>query len=272
MPSLSDHASSSAVKMLLFGPSGVGKTGAIASLAAAGYRCFIFDFDNGLDILMDPTVLPVEFRKNVFFKTFRDEHKPLQGKLLQTATAWKEFSAALGDWKEDGKSLGNFMSWGENDVLIIDSITFLSDAAFNEALGIGGRLNARPQIQDYGAAMDSIQSVFELLYGSQCKCNVLVTSHLQYAADEVAGGARKAMVSVLGNKLAPKLPRYFNNMVLLKKIISGGKVVRKLLTQGDATVDLKTSKPGSVPAEMEPDLAKLFALLKGESAAAPKAA
>jgi hypothetical protein len=122
-------------------------------------------------------------------------------------------------------------------------------------------LAARPQIQDYGAAMDSIQGVFELLYSPHCKCNVLCMSHLQFAADDTSGGARKAMVSVLGNKLAPKIPRYFNNMILLKKSLAQGKTVRKLYTQGDMTVDLKVSKPGTIPAEMDADLAKLFSLL-----------
>lgn len=261
MSTLEDHASGSLVKALVFGNSGSGKTGLLATLAAAGYRLFVYDFDDGLDILRDATVLKPEFRKNVHYKTYKDNALAVGNALIPQATAWKAFVKDLSEWKEGGVSLGNFRSWGPKDVLVIDSITFLSDAAFNEALGIGGRLASRPQIQDYGAAMDSIQGVFELLYSPHCQCNVLCTSHLQFAADDTSGGARKAMVSVLGNKLAPKIPRYFNNMVLLKKSFEQNKVVRKLYTQGDMTVDLKVSKPGTVPAVMEPDLAKLFSLL-----------
>jgi hypothetical protein len=265
---MEDHPSSDLVKMLIFGISGSGKTGLIGKLAEAGYRIFGMDFDDGFDILMDPMVMRPDVRKNVYYKTLKDNALAVGGKLIPQATAWAEFVSLLGDWKESVAggppvSLGNFRTWGPKDVLWIDSCTFLSDAAMNRALQLGGRLGARPQIQDYGAAMDDISSVFELLYSPHCKCNVVVTSHLQFAADENFGGARKAMVSVLGNKLAPKIPRYFNNMILLKKSIDNGKVVRKLYTQGDATVDLKTSKPSVVPSVMEPDLAKLFSLLTG---------
>jgi AAA domain len=263
MPSMDEHPSSELVKMLVFGISGSGKTGLIGKLAEAGYRIFAADFDDGMDILKDPVVMRPDVRKNVYFKTLKDNALAIGSKLLPQATAWTEFVSLLSDWKEGPTSLGNFRSWGPKDVLWIDSCTFMSDAAMNRALQVGGRLGQRPQIQDYGAAMDDIASVFELLYSPHCKCNVVVTSHLQFAADENFGGARKAMVSVLGNKLAPKIPRYFNNMVLLKKSVVGGKVVRKLFTQGDATVDLKTSKPSVVPPEMEPDLAKLFSLLTG---------
>ena len=51
MPALSDHQSSQTTKMLFIGDSGSGKTGALASLAAAGYNLRILDVDNGVDIL-----------------------------------------------------------------------------------------------------------------------------------------------------------------------------------------------------------------------------
>ena len=51
MPALGQHQSSDIVKMLFIGPSGAGKTGALASLASAGYNLRILDMDNGLDVL-----------------------------------------------------------------------------------------------------------------------------------------------------------------------------------------------------------------------------
>ena len=52
MPKGSQHSSASLTKMLLIGESGSGKSGALASLAAADYKLRILDFDNGLDFLM----------------------------------------------------------------------------------------------------------------------------------------------------------------------------------------------------------------------------
>ena len=42
----------------------------------------------------------------------------------------------------------------------------------------------------------------------------------------------------------------------------GAKVTRELHTSATFDIDLKVSKPSVVPTVMEPDLGKLFALLK----------
>jgi len=264
MPALTEHESTKLVKLLILGNSGTGKTSSLATLAAAGYRLFICDFDNGLDILMDPKVLAPEHRKNVFYRALQDKPVKVGDKLLPRATAWQDFMKTLGDWKEPSGSLGNFTAWSERDVLVVDSLTFATQRAFDDALQLGGRLGQRAQIQDYGAAMEAIESMLEMLYGAACKCNVIMTAHLAFMGDEMSG-ARKAYPNVLGQKLAPKIPRLFNNMILADKKVVGNTVTRRFLTVGTHLVDLKTSKPGSVPPEIEPDLAKLFAVLRGEA-------
>lgn len=254
--------------MLILGNSGVGKTGALATLAAAGYRLFVADFDNGLDILLDPSVLDPKFRTNIFYKSLQDKPVKVGDRLVPRASAWQDFTKALGNWSEtvDGKptSLGNITTWGEKDVLVIDSLTIASNRAMDDALQLAGRLGQRPQIQDYGAAMDNIESTLEMLYGSTCTCNVVVMAHLMFVGDELSN-MRKAMPNVLGQKLAPKIPRYFNNMVLMEKSVVGNTVNRKIKTVGNHIVDCKVSKPGIIPPEIPPDLAKLFAVLRGEA-------
>ena len=264
MPALDDHESSRLVKLLILGNSGTGKTGALASLAAAGYRLFICDFDNGLDILLDPKVLAPEHRKNVFYKALQDRPVKVGDKLIPRATAWQDFQKALGDWKEPSGSLGNITTWGERDVLVVDSFTFATQRAFDDALQLAGRLGQRAQIQDYGAALESIEATLEMLYGSTCACNVVMTAHLMFQGDEMSG-AKKALPNVLGQKLAPKVPRYFNNMILAEKTVAGNTVTRRFQTMGTHIVDLKTSKPSAIPAVIPPDLAKLFAVLRGEA-------
>lgn len=276
MPTLDQHKSAELVKLLILGNSGTGKTGSLGSLAAAGYRLFICDFDNGLDILLDEKVVPVEARKNIYFRSLQDRPVKVGDKLIPRATAWQEFMKVLGDWKEAGPegggnapgpakstSLGNFTTWGPKDVLILDSLTFATQRAFDDALQLAGRLGQRAQIQDYGAALESIEAMLEMLYGDICKCNVIMTAHLQMAGDELSG-ARKALPNVLGQKLAPKVPRFFNNMILAEKTVVGNTITRRFQTMGTHVVDLKTSKPSAVPAVIPPDLAKLFAVLRGE--------
>ena len=257
--------SSDVVKLLLLGNGGAGKTGLLATLAASGYRLFIADFDSGLDILMDPTVLPVAARANVFYKTFYDKTKLTSGLLGPTAqaTGYTDFVAAMGDWKEDGKSLGGLYTWGPNDVFVIDSLTFLGNAIMNHVLQLSGRSGQKPQLQDFGSAVDSQEALMETIYNPAVKCNVVVTAHLMAQADEMAGGVSKMFPSAIGKKLPTKIGRYFNSVVLVQKTGAGDKVKRELVTTATYTTDLKVSKPGSVPAIMPPDLAALFTLLKG---------
>lgn len=264
MPSLTAHESSRLVKLLVLGNSGTGKTGALASLAAAGYRLFICDFDNGLDILLDPKVLAPEHRSNIFYKPLQDKPVKVGDRLVPRATAWSDFMKALGDWREGTESLGNFTTWGERDVLVVDSLTFATQRAFDDALQLAGRLGQRAQIQDFGAAMENIEAMLEMLYGAACTCNVIMTAHLMMQGDEMSG-AKKAVPLVLGQKLAPKIPRLFNNMILAEKKVVGNTVTRCFKTVGTHIVDLKTSKPGAIPPEIPPDLAKLFAVLRGEA-------
>lgn len=259
MPSLSSHPVATTVKMLMLGNSGSGKTGSLASLAAAGYRLFIYDFDNGLDILMDPKVLDPKHRGNIFYKTYQDKPVKSGNTLIPQATAWTQMTKDIGDWKEDGKSMGGIISWGPQDILVIDSFTFASDRCFDYVLQTNGRMGQRPQIQDYGHAIDSLQGFLELVTGNAA-CNVIMTAHLMFLGEELSG-ARKAFPNTIGQKLAPKIPRYFNNMVLVEKIQKGTDTIRQIQTQGTHVIDLKVSKPSLIPAKMPADLATLFKML-----------
>lgn len=262
MPSLESFSQNDPIKLLLLGNSGAGKTGLLASLAK-DYRLFIADFDNGLPILMDEKILSKDLRKNIYFKSFYDKmNLDAAGKLIPAAAGWQEFIRATRDWTEDGKSLGNLYSWGPSDVFVIDSLTFMGNTIFNYVLQLAGRSGQRPQLQDYGAAIDSQEALIETLYNPAVRCNIVVTSHIQVQGDELAGGVKKGFPSALGTKLPPKLGRYFNNVVLVQKSGSGNNVKREILTTATHQIDLKVSKPSKIPATMEPDLNKLFQLLK----------
>lgn len=261
MPALSDQQGSKIVKLLLLGDSSAGKTGLLATLAIAGYRLFIADFENGVDILLDKKVLPEEFRKNIFVQNFYDKNRLLAGSITPEATGFTNFVNAMNDWKEDGKSIGGIYTWGPKDVFVVDSLTFLGNAIQNHVMKLANRAGQKPQIQDFGAAIDAQESVIETLYNPAVQCNIVVTAHLNMTKDELQGGVQKAMPSALGQKLPAKIARYFNNVVLIEKTGTGAKVERKLVTTATHTTNLKVSKPSTVPPVMEPDLAKLFDLL-----------
>lgn len=245
---------SQAVKLLLLGNSGVGKTGALGSLAKA-YRLVIADFDAGYDILLDPMVVKPEHRKNVYIKTFIDLVSGPKAIPKGGAKALLNFHQALLSWDD----LGPISSWGPDTVFAIDSLTFLSRAAELHVASINNRLGEPLRIQDYGAAQDLIEGVVAMLYSPTIRCHVVVTAHLQRLSDET--GANKWFPQTTGVKLSTKIPRFFNNAVCIVKDATGKRVLH---TSATPQADLKTSRPSSVPSTMEPDLAKLFALLLAE--------
>jgi hypothetical protein len=261
MPTLDDHPSDSVIKLLLLGRSGAGKTGLLGSLAK-DYRLFIADFDNGLDILKDPKVVAPEHRKNIFYRTYYDKSTIIGTTLRPSAIGYTNFVTDMGAWKEEGQRTEGIYAWKETDIFIIDSLTFLGNMIMNNTLQLAGRAGQKPQIQDFGTAMDAQEAILETLYNPAVRCNVIVTSHIQYQGDEANASQQKGVPSAIGKKLAPKVPRYFNNVVQVVKSGSGNNVKREILTTATYDIDLKVSKPSKVPPVMEADLGKLFTLLK----------
>lgn len=262
MPSIANHISEKSVKMLLLGESGSGKTGLLGTLPPAGYRLFIADFDSGLDILRDPKVLDPKYHEQVFFKTFYDKMNIAGGSLSPQATGYSDFTKAMGNWMEDGKSMGGIYSWTENDVFVIDSLTFLGNMIMNYVLQLAGRVGQKPQLQDFGAAVDSQEAIIETLYNPAVKCNVIVTAHIQRQEDGAAGNVMKGFPSAIGKKLPPKIGRYFNSMVQIKKTGFGANVKREIYTTATTDIDLKVAKPSLIPPVLPPDLGDLFKRLK----------
>lgn len=260
MPSIDSVVSDGPVKLMIVGNSGAGKTGLLGSLAK-NYRLFIFDFDNGTEILKDPAVLDPKYRSNVFVKSFYDKHEMLGGQLLPKIQGYTDFVRELSSWSENGKSLGGVHSWGDKDIAVIDSLTFLGECCMKETLKINRHVGQRPTQPDWGDAIDRQESVIEMLYNPAVKCHVIVTAHLMADADELVGGT-KLFPSALGRKLPKKIQRYFNNVVLIQKTGAGTAVKRELHTVATFNADLKVSRPSKIPAIMPPDLGALFELLR----------
>lgn len=257
MPTMETHIAQSLTKALIIGPSGAGKTGLLGSLANAGYKLFIWDYDNGLDILLDPKVVLPENRKNVRYKTFTDQVKAGVAPMA-LVQGINTFDA----WIEDKENFGNIYSWGADTVAVLDSLTLFGNAAMRHVTSMNGRAGKAPQIQDWGEAMRIQEETVARLYSSSVKCNVIVMAHITFQDDTTNPGLQKAFPSALGNKLPPKIGEYFNSMLYVEKQAVGTSIVRKLKTQATYNMELKNPRPSLIPAEMEPDLAKFFQLMK----------
>jgi hypothetical protein len=292
MAPLADLHSKAPIKLLFIGNSGVGKTGALASLAARGYNLRILDIDKGVDVLGSLLTRP----DSIYFKA--DPHSIDRVNVIQCSDSmkamsngalvadkvqgWARATNALTHWKDGESDLGPVTSWGPKDVLVIDSLSGLTKLALRYHLFLNaGLYKTRTQNEarrDVGAAQNYIRDLLDLLYDDGVKCNVIVISHVT-AVTEAGGAApiedgKSALLtyghpSAIGRALSPHIPRWFNNMLVVKAVRNGTKVERKIFTSPQeidgALVVAKTSAPGRVKDEypLEWGLADFFADVKG---------
>lgn len=263
MPDLSAHQSAGSTKLLLIGDSGSGKTGALASLAKAGYNLRIIDLDNGLDILAnmlrgDPAI------ERIKFETVTEPMKAVGPRLVPAkAIAWQRAVELLSKWKNDKEDLGSIITWTTQDILVIDSLTFLGQAAMNLVLAMNARLGQQPHQSDWFGAQQMVESMLQMLYDDAVKCNVIVTSHIAYIEEE--GGPMRGYPAAPGRALSPKIGRYFNSVLMTKTTGQGTNQTRKLLTNTSGIVELKNSNPITVKPEylQTTGLAEYFKAVRG---------
>jgi len=135
------------VRALIAGYPGAGKTGALASLANAGFKLRILDFDGNPESVAQYT-LP-EFRKNIDVIVCEDKFTlqghtaSVQGAPTAFPNAWK----ALDLWKyEDAENgvldeklgkkytnLGSSKDWGSDTIVVLDGTTGMASAAMDYA-------------------------------------------------------------------------------------------------------------------------------------------
>jgi len=268
MPTLEKHQSNEYTKLLCLGDSGSGKTGGIAPLVNAGYHLRILDMDNGLESLKQQVLrLCPEKIANVEYRTLRDKRKASpSGPIIDgSPKAFIEAIRMLDRWRYvDGGNeidLGVPAEWGPDVILVIDSLTFLSDAAYDwrEPLTPKGKEGKYDQRAVYKDAQDAIESVLALVTSEAFRTNVIVTSHVKYVDNP--DGTKKGYPTAVGSALSPQIPRYFNTVALFQTK-AGGK--RTLHTAATAMIDLKNPKPFAIEKEypIETGMADVFAALR----------
>lgn len=261
MPSMAEYSNNNSIKLLLIGPSGAGKTGALASLASK-YKLRIADFDNGLDPLFHFT--KPEHRKNVEYLQFHDKFKKgPQGPVpLGVPTAFPRFLDALDNWKDGANAYGSVYKWEPDTILVVDSLTHLSNAIMRYTLALVGRSGEQPWQSDWGDAMRHVEDLLTMLYSTDIKCHVLITAHVTYIENE---DGTIGYPNALGAKLPPKVPSYFNSMLIAQNKGSGSAAKKVIRTVPSGLVGAKFPVPGAPPEwGVEDGLLQAFNLLEGK--------
>lgn len=262
MPTLLDHAESPLVKIMLIGHSGSGKTGALTSLVKAGYKIRILDMDYGLDALVNHVKAECPDKlQNVSFMQFRDKTKigPAGPMVVGAPKAFTSAVKALDLW-EDGTVPSD---WGHDYILVVDSFTNLSRAAFAWARQMNP--TAKDPRQWYAAAQQVLEDTVATLTTDDFKAHVILMSHIELTTK--ADGSVEGFASSIGKALGPKLPRFFNTLVALETQGSGKNVKRVLRTVPTGMLTLKNPAPMKIEAEypIETGLATLFSKLSGKA-------
>lgn len=111
----------------------------------------------------------------------------------------------------DGKEYGDVCKWTTSRALVLDSLSGVNIMAMNLVVG------SKPvkHMGDWGVAMDNLERLIQKLCTST-NCHFVLIAHAERETDEVMGGS-KIMAATLGRKLAPRLPRFFSDVVLADK-------------------------------------------------------
>ena len=271
MPSLAKHHSNDYIKLLFIGDSKSGKTGALTSLVKAGYKLRVLDWDNGLDVLKQFVLRDCPSNLDAIeFRSLRDKRKAGPGGPILDGPP-KAFVTGLkmmDKWvykTDDGEEInyGEPKDWGPDTILVLDSLTFMSDAAYDwaETITVTGKSGDKDARAVYGNAQDAVEKVLALLTSESYRTNVIVISHVKYIDNP--DGSRKGYPTAIGQALSPVIPRYFNTVVLCQTN-PGGK--RTLQTKVTPMIDLANPKPFEMKDNypIETGLADIFKVLKGE--------
>jgi AAA domain len=257
MPTLDSLIFSPVVKLLLVGDSGTGKTGGVAALVKENYAVRVLDMDAGWESLAAAVRRTCPERLNsVHVESFRDAYKssPAGPIFDGMPAAFVKALNLLDKWKD----LGPPKDWGPGVVLVVDSLTFLSDAAFNWAKSMNP--NAKDQRQIYGAAQDAVEHVLALLTGTSFNTNVVVTAHIRYI--DLPDGTKRGYPTAVGQALSPTIPRYFNSVAQCQTLPGGKRTIQTLST---SLIDLKNPASFDMPSSLPIDtgLATFFKTVKG---------
>lgn len=226
MASLKDKAARAPLKILYMADTGGGKTGALASLAKAGYELFMLDYDFGTDILAQ--VLEKDLDKiKVHIESLRDKLTMVPGGEKDGGPKWCALAPSaylntlklLSNWTDtqSKESFGDITTWDRSRILVLDSFSMFGTYALNYTQFQNGRAAKKPYESDWGEAQNLMERFMATLFSDEIRCHVIFNTHVLWKETE-EGVIMKGLPMSLGKALSPKLGRYVNTMLYGKTV------------------------------------------------------
>jgi|SRR5215813_430292 len=227
---------------LVMGPTGSGKTDCLATLIEGGLETFVIVTEpDGIGSLIDsvnrrkldmsklhwnycpPTPMGWmaldDMIKTIGTMGFEQIQniKVGVGKDATRETAFK-FLNQLKNFKceRTGKAFGPVDQWENDRALVWDSLSGLNLISWMLTVGY----KPAAHVGEWGVSMNFLEALLTKAIADRHYFFVLV-AHIEREVNELTG-ATQTMVSTLGRKLAPKIPRYFSEVVLAKRTLDKG--------------------------------------------------
>ena len=225
---------------LVMGPAGSGKTSSIATYARAGIECFVVITEpTGADSLHDSwerehlnlnllhyTVIPPstagwgalrEMGVKINNMSYKDLSEIRSGIGKEHMKQWDKLMRNMENFHDhrSNELFGDVTNFDSSRALILDSLSGFSLISLQNAVGY----KPSPHQGEWGAAMSQVENVINKLT-SDCQCFFTMTAHIEREPDEITGMS-KVTVSTLGRKLAPKIPRFFGEVIRARKDAAG---------------------------------------------------
>lgn len=216
-------------KILLVGATGTGKTHALRTLIDAGLKVAVIFTEPGMEVVTEiPCSAGMHYH---YISPSSPDWTSMAASATKINTLSFESLAKLGDI--DKKQYGEFIdlitscsnfkcdrcgtTFGAVDKLGPDW-AFANDSLSGiSVMGMNLVVGSKPvkSMADWGVAMDNIER-YITKFTTDIKCTAVMIAHLEREQDEVTGGIT-LMASTLGKKLAPKLPRFFSDVIQAKR-------------------------------------------------------
>jgi hypothetical protein len=213
-------------KTLLFGDIGTGKTRSIDSLLVAGLKPICIFTEQGYGVLGDALREKVSW---VYVKPIKGSLEDLREQIKSIGTKNQSqlgqehdrdryingpLDRIIGSMEkfvdQNGRDWGNMGAWGTGVALVLDSLSGLTRAIWQNTTGKRALLD-KP---DYMLAQTQMEHLLAILCG--LRCHVVVTAHAEKEVDTLNGGMRITPV-LPGKALAGKIGRDFDEVILAER-------------------------------------------------------
>lgn len=224
-----------APSVLLMGEVGTAKTYSIKTILAAGLEVFYLGMEPGWeDVLGDQPkdrfhpayVAPLQDSFEVIMnkaKLIRDntdaQLKAMGGINKHKHSQILDVMALCNDFVDmrTGEHFGDISTWGSDRCLVWDGLTGLTEMAIKIKIG------DKPFMEqnDYYAAQTLLKDTIGTAVANS-KCLFVLASHVERELNPNTS-LNETMVSTVGRALAPKLPNFFSDVILTKRVITSDK-------------------------------------------------